>query len=116
MSIAFDFDGVVHRYRKGWADGTIYDQPVEGALEGLVSLLAKGESVFILSTRDPQQIKRWFEGVAHFPYPVEEIPVDVKFWNKPKVLGVTNRKLPATHYVDDRAVRFTNWRDILNYF
>jgi hypothetical protein len=35
---AFDFDGVIHRYGEGWHDGTVYDDPVEGAREALMRL------------------------------------------------------------------------------
>lgn len=27
-TIVFDFDGVIHRYSKGWQNGSIYDKPV----------------------------------------------------------------------------------------
>jgi len=33
-----------------------------------------------------------------------------------KNIQVTNTKLSARAYIDDRAIRFTNWRDILSYF
>ena len=32
-TIAFDFDGVIHKYSKGWQDGSIYDEPVVGIKE-----------------------------------------------------------------------------------
>ena len=33
--IAIDFDGVIHKNSKGYYDGTIYDEPVEGSLEAI---------------------------------------------------------------------------------
>lgn len=38
-TIAVDFDGVIHKYSKGWQNGSIYDEPVEGAKEALLELL-----------------------------------------------------------------------------
>jgi len=50
-TVALDFDGVIHKYSKGWHDGTIYDDPIEGAFEYMKSLMEEGYCVFILSTR-----------------------------------------------------------------
>ena len=36
--IAIDFDGVIHKNTKGFYDGTVYDEPVEGAIEAIKSL------------------------------------------------------------------------------
>lgn len=114
-TIAIDFDGVIHKYSKGWHDGTCYDEPCEGAAEALTYLL-DNYTVFILSTREPTQIEAWFhDKLPNFL--TEIIPLDsvIQFWDKP-TLGITQRKLPAIAYIDDRALRFSNWTDIKNYF
>jgi hypothetical protein len=36
--VLVDFDGVIHRYSKGWGDGTVYDPPVAGARAALRKL------------------------------------------------------------------------------
>ena len=40
--LGLDFDGVIHKNSKGFHDGTIYDEPLEGAVEGVKYL--KGSS------------------------------------------------------------------------
>ena len=122
--IAFDFDGVIHSYDKGWHDGSIYGKANTEVLQLMQDLMDKGYPVFIFSTRSPWQIKSWmseqypwFGAMAydmeydrHFQTggrEVKVIPFWKKFWNTTKYLGVTKRKLPATHYIDDRAVLFT---------
>lgn len=111
-TLAIDFDGVIHKYSKGWNDGSVYDEPMPGAFEGIQRLQENGYSVFIHSTRPAPQIVEWLSshGVA-----ATEVPEDTLFWNSP-MIGVTNRKLPAIAYIDDRAVRFHNWTDVLNYY
>lgn len=111
-SLAIDFDGVIHAYRKGWHDGTLYDGPNDGAVWGLKTLMEL-HPVFIFSTRKPEDIAAWMHEHAG-GIQVAVIPEEMPAWETMGVLGITNRKLPAAVIVDDRAVRFTNWRDVVN--
>lgn len=132
-TIAIDFDGVIHAYTKGWQDGSVYDNEIEGVFEVIQSLFQQGYTVFIFSTRNPRQIKRWLKQKVYdseyivdghgdpsdYSYPkygftVSVIPFWKKFWNKKNCLGITKRKLPAECYIDDRAIRFSgNWNNTL---
>lgn len=107
-TIALDFDGVIHAYSEGWRDGSIYDDPVPGALEALRILLTK-YCVFIFTARNPAQVMAWLS--------VHGFAVDSDngspTWNTPGVILVTNRKLPASIYVDDRGLRFWSWQQAL---
>lgn len=143
MTIACDFDGVIHAYSKGWQDGTIYDPPMPGALEGLRALMDR-HAVFIFTTREPEQVMPWLEqhgfdvtiddrcGKCLGEGGGQELDADSRpagpawecdackgsglltFWNLRGQLLVTSRKLAATAYLDDRAVRFENWGQALS--
>lgn len=111
MTVAIDFDGVIHRYSQGYKKGDIYDPPIKGAARFIYDcMFEKNWSVFILSTRDPQQINTWVENVLfrgkELPFEVTVIPPHQKFWNNKKNLGITNRKIAAHVYLDDRGIRF----------
>lgn len=95
-TIAVDFDGVIHKYSEGYHDGTIYDELMEGAKDALFRLRQRYE-VVVFSVREPQQIIDWLDK--------QNIVVD----------EVTNVKPKAVVYIDDRGLRFTNWKDMLNY-
>lgn len=135
MAVAVDFDGVIHRYSRGWQDGSIYDPPMPGALDGLRVLMAT-EAVFIHTSREPEQVGPWMEGHG-FDVTIDErcgvcatvgattdCPMCkgsglLVFWEERGQLLVTNRKLPARAYLDDLAVPFTRWdkalADLLGY-
>ena len=104
MTIAVDFDGVIHQYSRGWQDGTIYDPPMSGALEGLRTLMER-DSVFVFTSREPEQVAAWLSKRGFICRTEHDDP----FWNVRGQLLVTNRKLAAVAYLDDRAVRFTDW-------
>lgn len=142
MTLAIDFDGVIHTYSKGWQDGTIYDPPMPGALNGLRTLMQE-HAVFIFTAREPEQVMPWLE-LYGFDVTIDERcgrclgagggqeldagsrPAGpawecdacngsglLTFWNLRGQLLVTNRKLAATSYLDDRAVRFVSWDQAL---
>jgi len=112
VTLALDFDGVIHKYSQGWHDGSIYDDSVPGAIEFIAEMMWKHQwSIFIMSTRDPQQIKEWFEQKIFKPgqeslFSVTVIDESVQKWTNKCNLGITNRKLQATVYVDDRGLTF----------
>lgn len=105
MTIALDFDGVIHRYSKGWQNGEIYDDMIEGTKEFIEAQFAAGNSVVVISTRDPDQIVPWLAREL-WTIPVVTLPDGEKFWNTIGVVAVTNRKIPAFMYIDDRAYKF----------
>ena len=51
VNIAIDFDGVIHKNSKGYFDGTIYDDPVDGTKKSLEKY-QKNTQLFILQKRD----------------------------------------------------------------
>lgn len=132
-TIAIDFDGVIHKYSKGWQAGEIYDESVSGVFEAIGKLFIDGYSVFIFSTRNKHQIKKWLvrqimdseyihDGMgdpndyiySKYGYVCKVIPFWKKFWNETNCLGITKRKLPAHAYVDDRAIVFKgDWQQTL---
>jgi len=117
LTIALDFDGVIHKYSKGFHDGTAYDEPVPGVFEAIEKLLLH-YNVFIHSTRDPKEISDWLqEHEAPFDWVIYEARHYLEvYWDEEGVVGITNKKLVAFAYVDDRGVRFTNWKDIQKRF
>lgn len=92
-NIVFDFDGVIHKYSKGWQDGSIYDSPVPGIWAIINKLRDCGYRVVVVSTRCQTQdgieaIQKWLSSYG--------IIVD----------DVCATKPPAMVYIDDRAICF----------
>ena len=104
-TVAIDFDGVIHRYSKGWQDGEVYDEPVEGAFEAIMELYKAGLSIAVFTARDDLvPVERWFWKWYNKIFPSSEhIPVHF-----------TNKKPRALWYVDDRGIAFKNWSDALD--
>lgn len=111
-----DFDGVIHKYSKGWHDGTCYDKPMKNAFEKLQILHDQGFEIYIYSTRcaTPEGIKEMQDWFRH--HSVNSTWENWRTWNFIENLKYTYEKLPALAYIDDRGIRFTNWEDIVKYF
>lgn len=115
-AIGIDFDGVIHSYDRGWHDGSIYGGFKPGALCALLELLDGPYAVFVHTTRKPGPVARWIERqsghtiecLTPWQWWLTQTGKRV-FWNTTGLLLVTNRKLPAVVYLDDRAVRFNDW-------
>lgn len=103
-TVVFDFDGVIHLYSDGWKNGSIYDSYDEEAVKAIKAYQMANYAVAISSTRDPEQIKAYCDENNLFKS--EIMPFETKFWNKKDIVGITNRKIPAMVYIDDRAVKF----------
>jgi predicted glycosyltransferase len=86
---------VLHGYGRGWDDGTVYDDPVPGACEGLAHLAEDGYEVVIFTTRERSQVT---EALARWGWPA---------------YPVTNHKMAAVFQIDDRAIRFVSWPQAL---
>jgi hypothetical protein len=107
-TLGIDFDGVMHTYELGWADGSIYGDFVPGAPEAITHLMTQ-YAVFVFTSRNPHQVAIWLAGRG-FRVTTEE---PHEFWNEQGRLLITNRKLPAVAYLDDRGIRFVNWAQAL---
>ncbi|MET0601361.1 MAG: hypothetical protein ABW167_05170 [Baekduia sp.] len=93
-TLSVDFDGVLHRYSKGWQNGVIYDPPTDGAKIALIALCARYRLVISTVRSDLRAVWDWLRSWELDVY----------------VSDVTNAKPIAVAYVDDRAVLYTgNW-------
>lgn len=97
--IMIDMDGVIHKYRKGFHDGTLYD-----------TVSAEGRK-FINEMKDEYEIVIW---TARISKEKERFAPRMKVSEVEKYLKdndiyydrITSDKLPAVAYIDDRAIEF----------
>jgi hypothetical protein len=108
-TIAVDFDGVIHRYSKGWHGGSIYDPPVKGAREALARIHDHYKVVIFTTrvNRDMPGSERQLDAVLAWLEMHE-------FRRGQHFDEITHVKPPALAYIDDRAIRFTDWESALD--
>ena len=105
-AVAVDFDGVIHDADNGWQGGAIYGNAIPGALETLRDLMLD-HPVFVMTARpDLEPVAKWLRDRGF-----DTIHRETKErWHTRGILLVTNRKLPAIAYIDDKGIRFTDWK------
>ena len=124
--LCLDFDGVIHRYSKGWQDGQIYDPPTDGFFKWATSTNHHFK-LMVHSSRSKhwdgiQAMAHWLaEHAAHEGWSVTEWPR----FERPVmrllhardanviVLTFVQEKPPAFVTIDDRALTFRgDWNEM----
>ena len=105
VNIAIDFDGVIHRNSKGFYDGTVYDEPIEGAYEALESL-SKKYTLIVCTVKAKSD-----RGLINGRTGTELVWEWLKKHNMDQFVSkVTAEKPRAVAYIDDKSVIFDgNW-------
>jgi hypothetical protein len=103
LILAVDFDGVIHRYSRGWQDGAIYDAPTPGFFEWAERVSEKFQLVVYSSRSGSEEgragMQEWLHrhAVEHYRGPLPEWVDGLQF---------AAEKPPAWLTIDDRCVRF----------
>jgi hypothetical protein len=113
-TIAIDFDGVIHKFE---SYGNILGYPIDGAFDCIRTLIQR-HPIYILCARAWHSTSSPLGGLNYMPHWFEMhqlgIPtfVDTEYaqpWEDKTRILITNRKLPATVYIDDRGLHFQDW-------
>lgn len=109
VNLGVDFDRVIHKCSKGYYDGTVYDEPVEGVEEALKKLSSKYTLICYSVKAKPDR------GLVNGKTGIELIWEWLKKHGYDKYISkVTSEKPRAVAYIDDKAVRFTDWDSCFN--
>lgn len=96
ITIAIDFDGIIHKYLKGQNNGTIYDKPKEGAIKGLKEFSKKYNLIIYTCRKNKKEIRDW-----------------LKKYDFNKSIKINTNKPKAVAYIDDKAIKFSNWKNLI---
>lgn len=107
-TIALDFDGVIHNDIKGFYDGTIYGKPIKGTKEALKKLSNKYRLVIYSCKSNPKR------PLINNKNGTELIWEWLKHWEmEPFIDDIVVNKPNALYYIDDKAISFDNWGNVL---
>lgn len=102
--ILVDFDNTLHDAYDGYRNGELYGDPMPDSIQMIRKLIEAGYEPVVFTARNVQDIVildsicKWLNDNGY------------------QYMRVTNKKIPALAYIDDRAIRFTNWQDMARYF
>jgi len=110
--VMIDVDGTIHKYSKGFGDGSMYDDPFPGARKVIDFLRKEGYEIVIFTTRASA------ENAKEYGQDVNEQIENVENWlsnNNIYYDRVTAEKLHADFYIDDKAIYIKNgdWLEVL---
>jgi len=106
-----DLDGTIHKYSKGWQDGTIYDKPFNGAKETIDWLRKMKFEIVIFSTRASKENAEEMGGdhLKEIRNIEDYLSTNGIYFDK-----ITAEKLGADFYIDDKAIWIENgnWKKV----
>ena len=109
INVGIDFDKVIHKCSKGFYDGTIYDDPIEGAYEALEKLSNDYTVIVYTCKAKPDR------GLVNGKTGTELVWEWLKEHKMAQFVSkVTAEKPRARFYIDDKAIRFTDWESAFN--
>ena len=104
INIGIDFDGVIHKCSKGYYDGTIYDEPIEGSYEALEKISKEYTIIVYTAKAKPDR------GLVNGKSGTELVWAWLEKYDMAKFVSkVTSEKPRAVCYIDDKAVGFKDW-------
>ena len=107
-TIAVDFDGVIHAGSKGFYDGTIYDVPIDDTTAGLEYLSKNYKIVIYTCKANPNR------PLINGKTGIELILEWLKKYDYDKYISdIVYEKPNAKYYIDNKAIKFRNWKQIL---
>ena len=110
-TLAIDFDGVIHDHNLGFHDGTCYGEPIKGAINAIKLLWARNFTIIIFTCKaNPDR------PLINGKTGTELVWDWLKKHNIDRYIkNVTYNKPNALFYIDDKAIHFNNWNNILDH-
>jgi len=105
--LAIDFDGVIHSNELGFHDGTVYGTPIKGVEKALKELSQRYTIIIHTSKANPK--RPLINGKTGKELIWEWLG---KYNLSSYIKDITYDKINASYYIDDKAIKFTNWNSV----